>query len=63
MKQVIFDKENPKGRIVEVDAPQTEENAATVTPEERMDALEAAFMEFVEVVLNGQILRIANQNG
>ena len=51
MKQVIFDKESPKGRIVEFDdVPQIEPE---ITDTDRIEALEAAILELAEVVLNG----------
>ena len=54
MKQIIFDSESPKGRIVEIDEAQHEFNTAqNITPEERIDALEAAVLELAEVLFNG----------
>lgn len=53
MKQVIFDKESPKGRIVEISAEHAERPPEEVTPEERIEALEAAVLELAGVLFNG----------
>lgn len=53
MKQIIFDSESPKGRIVEIEEPQIQENSSLVTTEERIEALESAILELAGVILNG----------
>ena len=54
MKQLIIDKDNPNGKIVEVDNFQNEQPLETeVTAEERIEALEAAILELAGVILNG----------
>lgn len=52
MKEVLFDKENPKGLVREVEREQEEPIEQQPTTEERLEALEGAFMELVGVMFN-----------
>lgn len=52
MKEVIFNKENPKGLVREVESEQEKPIEQQPTTEERLEALEGAFMELVGVMFN-----------
>ena len=52
MKEVIFDKEHPKGLVREVESEQEKPMEHQPTTEERLEALEGAFMELVGVMFN-----------
>ena len=55
MKEVIFNKEYPKGLVREVEntKPQAEILEQKPTTEERLEVLESAILELAEVLCNG----------
>ena len=52
MKEVIFNKENPKGLVREVETEEVQPLEQQPTTEERLEAIEEAFMELVGVMFN-----------
>ena len=55
MKQVIFDKESPKGRIVEIEDVQSE-SETPVSDAERIEALEATVKSLTEELTAAKVL-------